>query len=163
LIGNHEDIPEDQDPTPSVTIYNESFGTSFRGELLSVSGELVDADGGVPKFSLLWKSPKLMGETRGYAPKKKLQLTSKTISVAEKQTSSSLQKSVMFSDSVVQVPLGTLNKKGLYITFIFYTLLIFLFFLHILLLYAFWFSQVLKRLFENFHHQTLLASAKPMT
>jgi hypothetical protein len=62
LIENHEEIPEDQDAAPSVTTYDESFGTSFRGELLSVSGEVVGADDGVPKFSLLWKSPKLMGE-----------------------------------------------------------------------------------------------------
>jgi hypothetical protein len=52
LIENREEIPEDKDP-PSVTAYNESFGTSFRGELFSVSGEVVDADDGVPKFSLL--------------------------------------------------------------------------------------------------------------
>jgi hypothetical protein len=108
LIGNHEEILDDQDPTPSVTAYNKSFGTSFRGELLSVSG---GADHGIPKFSLLWKSPKLMGETGGDAPKKKLRLSGKTISVAEKQTSSSLQKPLMISDFAVQVSLGTLNKK----------------------------------------------------
>jgi hypothetical protein len=89
LIGNCEEIPKDQDPAPSVTAYNKSFGTSFRGELLSVSSEVVDVHG-VPKFSLLWKSPKFMGETGGETPKKKLRLTGKTISAAEKQTSSSL-------------------------------------------------------------------------
>jgi hypothetical protein len=78
-IENREEIPEDQDPTPSIAAYNESFGTSFRGELLSVSGEVIVADGGVPEFCLLWKSPKLMGETGGDAPKKNLQLSGKVV------------------------------------------------------------------------------------
>jgi hypothetical protein len=105
-----------------------------------------------------------MGETGGDAPKKKLRLTGKKISATEKQTSSSLQKPLTVSDSAVQVPLGTLNRKGLYVTFIFCTLLIFLLFLHIsFLLYPFWFSQVSKKMFKNFHQQTLLASAIPMT
>jgi hypothetical protein len=51
LVENHEEIPDDQDPAPLVTTYNESFGTSFRGKLLSVSGDVVDTDDGVPKFS----------------------------------------------------------------------------------------------------------------
>jgi hypothetical protein len=63
LIGTREAIPDEQEPTPSVTSYYESFGTSFRGELLSVGGQVASEDGGSPMFSLLWKSPKLMGET----------------------------------------------------------------------------------------------------
>jgi hypothetical protein len=58
LIEHREEIPEDQDPSPSITTYNESFGTSFRGELLSVGGEVISADGDALEFSLLWKSPK---------------------------------------------------------------------------------------------------------
>jgi hypothetical protein len=80
----------DQDLAPSVTAYNESFGTSFRGELLSVSSKVVDTNDGVTKFSFLWTSPKFVGETGGDALKKKLQLTGKTTSAAEKHTSSSL-------------------------------------------------------------------------
>jgi hypothetical protein len=38
LIGTRKDIPDEQDPTPFVAAYNESFGTSFRGDLLSVGG-----------------------------------------------------------------------------------------------------------------------------
>jgi hypothetical protein len=63
LIETREAIPDEQEPTPSVTAYYESFGTSFRGELLSVGGQVASEDGGSPMFSLLWKSPKLMGET----------------------------------------------------------------------------------------------------
>jgi hypothetical protein len=40
LVENRAEIPEGQDPSPLVTTYNESFGTSFRGELLSVRGEM---------------------------------------------------------------------------------------------------------------------------
>jgi hypothetical protein len=48
--------------------------------LLSVNGEVVDTDDGVPnKFSLLWTSPKFVGETGGDDPKKKLQLTAKQL------------------------------------------------------------------------------------
>jgi hypothetical protein len=117
-IVNHEEVPEDQDPTLSIEAYNESFGTSFRGELLSVSGEVIGTDGGVHKFSLRWTSSKLMGEAGGDASKKKLRLSGKAVSGAEKQTSS-LQKSMTIFDSVVQVPLGSLNIKGLYVTFLF--------------------------------------------
>jgi hypothetical protein len=94
LIENREEIPDDQDPSPSVTAYNKSFGTSFRGELLSVRGEVVDTDDGVPKFSLLWTSPEFVGETRGDAPKKRLWLTGRTTYVAEKHTSSSLSRNL---------------------------------------------------------------------
>jgi hypothetical protein len=161
LIENQEEIPEDQDPFPSITAYNESFGTCFRGELLSVGGEVIGADGDVPEFYLLWKSPKFVGETRGDASKKKLRLTGKTVCVAKKQTSS-LQKSMMIFDSVVQVPLGTLNRKGLNVTFFFVFCYFFLFYLYNLLMYFLWFSHVLKRPSGNFHLLILQASAKPI-
>jgi hypothetical protein len=38
LTGTRKAVPDKQEPTPSITTYNESFGTSFRGELLSVGG-----------------------------------------------------------------------------------------------------------------------------
>jgi hypothetical protein len=38
---------------------------------------------------MLWNSPKLVGETGGDAPKKKLRLTAKTTITVEKQSSSS--------------------------------------------------------------------------
>jgi hypothetical protein len=54
LIGNCEYIPETQDPSPEIVAYNTSFGTSFRGELLSVECPVVDDIGGVHSFSVLW-------------------------------------------------------------------------------------------------------------
>jgi hypothetical protein len=119
LIGTREDIPDEQEPTPSIAAYNESFGTSFRGELLSVSGQVAGANGGSPKFSVLWKSPKLVGETWGDAPKKKLRWTTKTTITTEKQSSSSLRKSLTISDPAIQVPSKTFNAKGLFVAFIF--------------------------------------------
>jgi hypothetical protein len=53
LIGNHEDIPQDQDPAPDVAAYKASFGTSFRGELLSVECLVIDKNGGVHSFFVL--------------------------------------------------------------------------------------------------------------
>jgi hypothetical protein len=70
LTETREDIPEEEDPTPSVAAYNETFGTSFRGELLSVGGQVAGANGGSPQFSVLWKSPKFVGATGGHIPKK---------------------------------------------------------------------------------------------
>jgi hypothetical protein len=119
MIGTHEDIPDEQDPTPSVAAYNESFGTSFKGELLSVGGQVVGADGGSPKFSVLWKSPKLVSDIGGDALKKTLRLSAKTTITAEKQTSSSLQKSLTISDSAIQGRSKTFNPKGLLVVFIF--------------------------------------------
>jgi hypothetical protein len=113
LVETREELPEGQDPSPSVDAYNESFGTSFTGELLSVSDETTVADGGAPKLSLLWKSPKFMDETGGDVPTKKLRLSSKVICGADKQSFSSLQRSVTISDRVIKVPLEALDKKGL--------------------------------------------------
>jgi hypothetical protein len=40
LIETHEDVPEGQEPSPSVATFNKSFGMSYRGELLSVGYEV---------------------------------------------------------------------------------------------------------------------------
>jgi hypothetical protein len=55
---------------------------------------VVDTDDGVLKFSLLWTSPEFVDEIGGDVPKKKLRLTGKTPSTAEKHTSCTLQKSL---------------------------------------------------------------------
>jgi hypothetical protein len=72
LVETHEELPEGQDPSLSVAAFNESFGTSFSGELLSVSGGMAVVYGGAPKLSLLWKSPKFVDETGEGTPKKKI-------------------------------------------------------------------------------------------
>jgi hypothetical protein len=41
LIETRENLPEGQDPSPSVAAFNQSFGTSYHSELLSVGCEVV--------------------------------------------------------------------------------------------------------------------------
>jgi hypothetical protein len=50
LVENHEKIPEGQEPSHLVVVFNESFDTSFQGELLSVSCETASMDGGASRL-----------------------------------------------------------------------------------------------------------------
>jgi hypothetical protein len=43
--------------------FNKSFGTSYRGELLSVGYEKADARDGTSKLITLWDSSKIVDET----------------------------------------------------------------------------------------------------
>jgi hypothetical protein len=63
LLETREDLPEGQDPSPSVAAFNKSFGTSYRGELLSVGCEVARNKGGAPRILTLWKSSVLVDET----------------------------------------------------------------------------------------------------
>jgi hypothetical protein len=63
LIEIREDLPEGQDPSPSVVAFNKSFGTSYHGELLSVGYEVAGVRVGASKILTLWKSPTLINET----------------------------------------------------------------------------------------------------
>jgi hypothetical protein len=119
LIESREELPKGQDPSPSVISYNESFGTYFRGELLSVRGEVVDSYDDTPKFSLLWTSPEFVDETEEELPKKRSRLIGETPSVfkkhpsaADKQISSSLQKSLTIVVPTNEIPLRKLNPTG---------------------------------------------------
>jgi hypothetical protein len=62
LVEIREDLPEGQDPSPSIAAFNESFGTSHRGELLSVGYEVAGIRDGASRLLTLWKSPTLMNE-----------------------------------------------------------------------------------------------------
>jgi hypothetical protein len=122
LIENCKELSEGQDSSPSVIAYNESFGTSFRSELLSVRGEVVDLDDDTPKFSLLWTSPGFVDEIGEELSKKRSRLTGKTPFVVEKhpsatgeQISSSLQKSLTISEPANEIPLRKLNPTGSHI------------------------------------------------
>jgi hypothetical protein len=63
LLETHEDLPEGQDPSPFVAAFNKSFGTSYRGEFLSVGCEVARNKGGAPKILTLWKSSAFIDET----------------------------------------------------------------------------------------------------
>jgi hypothetical protein len=60
LVETRETLPEDQDPSPSMIAFNKSFGTSYRGELLSVGYEKADAWDGTSKLLTLWNSFKIV-------------------------------------------------------------------------------------------------------
>jgi hypothetical protein len=63
LVEIREDLPEGHVPSPSLAAFNKSFGTSYRGELLSVGCEVAGTRGGTSKILTLWKSSTLVNET----------------------------------------------------------------------------------------------------
>jgi hypothetical protein len=63
LLETREDLHEGQDPSPFVATFNKSFGTSHRGELLSVGCEVTRNKGDTPRVLTLWKSSALIDET----------------------------------------------------------------------------------------------------
>jgi hypothetical protein len=69
FIETRENLPEDQDPSPSMIAFNKSFGTTYRGELLSVGYEQVDIGDDTSKVLILWKWSKTIGKT-GEGPSK---------------------------------------------------------------------------------------------
>jgi hypothetical protein len=63
LVETCEDLPEGQDPFPSIVAFNKSFGTSYRGGLLCVCCEKASAGDDASKLLTLWNSSKFMDET----------------------------------------------------------------------------------------------------
>jgi hypothetical protein len=63
LLEVREVVPEVQAPSPSLAAFNKSFGTSHRGELLSVGFKVTSIGSGASKTLTLWKSPALVDET----------------------------------------------------------------------------------------------------
>jgi hypothetical protein len=65
LLEVREVVPEDQAPSPSLAAFNKSFGTSHRGELLSVGFKTTSIGSQTSKILTLWKSHVLVDETGG--------------------------------------------------------------------------------------------------
>jgi hypothetical protein len=63
LVEVRESLPEGQNPSPSIAAFKKSFGTSHRGELLSVGCEVTKNRDGTPRILTLWESPALIDET----------------------------------------------------------------------------------------------------
>jgi hypothetical protein len=63
FVETRENLPGDQDPSPSMIAFNKSFGTSYPSELLSVGHEQTDTRDGTSKLLTLWKSSKIVDET----------------------------------------------------------------------------------------------------
>jgi hypothetical protein len=113
LVETREDLPEGQDPSPSIVAFNKSFGTSYRGELLSVGCEMAVAEDGASKLLTLWNSSEFMDETGEGASEQAPQPLSKTARDSGKQPSTSLKKTSTSSGRVGRVTTETLSKKGL--------------------------------------------------
>jgi hypothetical protein len=78
LIETRADVPEGQDPSPSMVAFNKSFGTSYRGELLSVGCEVVGVGDCASEILTLRKSPILINETGEGASEQTLHLFGET-------------------------------------------------------------------------------------
>jgi hypothetical protein len=65
LFEIHENLPEGHAPSPSLASFNKIFGTSNRGELLSVCCEAAGTGGDTSTILTLWKSSTLVHETGG--------------------------------------------------------------------------------------------------
>jgi hypothetical protein len=117
LVEVRESLPEGQDPSPSVAAFNKSFGTSHRGELLSVGCEVTKNKDGTPKILTLWESPALIDETREGGSDESLE-TLEGISCgsrrgphsSQKKASASLGKSS--SSSGKRVVMKNLSRQG---------------------------------------------------
>jgi hypothetical protein len=107
LLETREDLPEGQDPSPSVAAFNKSFGTSHRGELLSVDCEVARNKGGEPKVLTLSKSSALIDEKGERGSEQSLHSLGEVGRDSVKEPRSSLKKS---SASLGKSP-SSLGKK----------------------------------------------------
>jgi hypothetical protein len=121
LVQICEDLPEGQDPSPSVAAFNKSFSTSHRGELLSVGYEMASDKDDASGILTLWKSLALIDETGEGASEQTLHLfgeaardSGKGHCTPSKKTSVSLGKPSTSSGK--KVAAKDLDKKRL-ITF----------------------------------------------
>jgi hypothetical protein len=120
LVEVREVVPEDQAPSPSLAAFNKSFGTSHRGELLSVGFETTGVGSKMSKILTLWKSPVIVDETGGESseqPEGAAQDSEKGPHPTRETTPSSRGKAS--SGLAKQVTMQHFNKQGsfLFITF----------------------------------------------
>jgi hypothetical protein len=110
-------LPEGRDPSPSVAAFNKSFGTLYRGELLSVGCEVSRNKGGAPKILMLWKSSALIDETRREGSEQSLHSLGGAVRDSGKEPHSSPQKTPASlgkstSGSGKNVTLQNLSRQG---------------------------------------------------
>jgi hypothetical protein len=115
LIETSVNVPEGQDPSLSIAAFNKSFGTSYRGELLSVGYEVAGVGGDASEILTLWKLPILINEIGEGASEQTLHLFGETtrdfgkgLCTPSKKTSISLGKPSTSSGR----KLATKDKKG---------------------------------------------------
>jgi hypothetical protein len=112
LVETREDLPEDQDPSPSMIAFNKSFGTCCQGELLSVGYEEADARDGTSRLLTLWNSSKIVDETGEGNSKQASPPLIGTPDDLGKQPSTSSQKNSSGSAPPSRVTVEMLSRKG---------------------------------------------------
>jgi hypothetical protein len=117
LLETREDLPKGQDPSPFVAAFNKSFGTSYRGELLSVGCEVARNKGGAPKILALWKSSALIDETGERSSEQSLHTLGEAVRNSGKEPRSSLKKTSASlgkssASSGKKVTIQNLSAKG---------------------------------------------------
>jgi hypothetical protein len=105
LIEIREDLPEGHAPSPSLAAFNKIFGTSYRGELLSVDCETAGTGGGTSTILTLWKSSTLVNETGEGASEQTSRLPGETAwdsrkkpCTSSKRTSTSSEQALVAKD-----------------------------------------------------------------
>jgi hypothetical protein len=122
LLEVREVVPEDQAPSPSLAAFNKSFGTSHRGELLSVGLKTTSIGSQTSKILTLWKSPVLVDETGGEGSEQPGGVawdSEKGLRSAPETTTSSQGK--VSSSSTKKVTMRNLSKQGLFLFIAFRT------------------------------------------
>jgi hypothetical protein len=117
LFEIREDLPESQAPSPSLAAFNKVFGTSYRGELLSVGCKAARIGDGTSKILTLWKSPTLVDETGEGASEQTSRLPGKTARDSRKRPCTSSKKALVSSgkpsaSSGKKINNKDLSKKG---------------------------------------------------
>jgi hypothetical protein len=113
LLEIREIVPKGQAPSPSLAAFNKSFGTSHRGELLSVGFEAASIGTDASKILTLKKSPTLFDETEEEGSEQTREVardSGKGPHSAQRKTSASLGKSS--SNSGKKVTLQNLSRQG---------------------------------------------------
>jgi hypothetical protein len=123
LLETREDLPKGQGPSPSVAAFNKSFGTPYRGELLSVGYEAAGIGDGASKILTLWKSPTLINETGEGASEQTLNSLGQTVRDSGKEPCTSSKKSSVSLDkpsasSGKKVTIQNLSKKGSFLSLV---------------------------------------------
>jgi hypothetical protein len=113
LLEIREDLPEGQAPSPSLAAFNKSFGTSYRGELLSVGCKAVSIGDVTSKILTLWKSPTLVDETGEGASKQTSRLPGETARDSGKNPCTSLKRTLVSSGKLSASSGKKINSKDL--------------------------------------------------
>jgi hypothetical protein len=108
LVEIRDDLPEGHAPFPSLAAFNKSFGTSYRGELLSVGCEAAGTGGGASTILTLWKSSTLVNETGEGASEQMSRLPGETTQNSRKKPCTSSKRTSTSSEQALVAK----DKKG---------------------------------------------------